>query len=674
MPARTPSESGRKSIFSRAALAITLLLVVVFAICEFLGWPFLREPFERLASDQLKREVRIAEPFQLRLIGGVRLHTGGLWISAPSEFGIPHFLNTGPGFVRLRYADLIRFRRDGQLRMQTLEVDRIDARLVRLENGQASWHFKDDPSEPRKPLPAIERLIATQGKAEVRDARLNADLKLDFSTDEGRSAQHPASRVQVTGTYQEKALHGTLLTDGFLPFAARDQEDKPIRSRGTAEYAGLRLDFEGTVADLLGRQNIDGNVTVRGPSLSVLGNFTHSVLPVTDKFMLRGKVRKTDEVWNVDVRQARIGESDLSGSFRYDPRPERPSLKGTLLGTKLYLSDLFPAFGTRTGEGEVVKPPRGKILADRPLDLPSLNKMDADIVVKLDYVDLGRLFARPIRPFHASLSMDKGKLALAKIDARVSGGALAGLISIDAHQEGEQPAKHPPQWRIDLTWKDIDLEKWLAVSQERKRAAKREGEKEIPPAYMTGMFQGRTKLGGYGNSTGELLRTLDGDVAMAVRNGTISHLLIELMGIDLAQSLGILIKGDESLRMQCSVMDFDAKNGIVTPQVALVDTNVTLVLIDGSVNLPEEELNLRLSAKPKNVSPFTLRSPIRVGGTFVNPKVRPEGGPIAARVAGSVALAFVNPLAALLPFVDLGGASDEPSPCAQTLSQFKQAR
>ena len=79
-----------------------------------------------------------------------------------------------------------------------------------------------------------------------------------------------------------------------------------------------------------------------------LGNFTHSVLPVTDKFMLRGKVRKNDEVWNVDVSKARIGESDLSGRFRYDPRPERPSLTGTLLGSRLYISDLFPAFGLPT--------------------------------------------------------------------------------------------------------------------------------------------------------------------------------------------------------------------------------------------------------------------------------------------------------------------------------------
>lgn len=670
MPTRNPNESRRKSIFLRLALVIPLLLIAAVAICELLGWPFLRRPFEHFAGEQLQREVRIAEPFRLRLIGGVKLDVGGLWISAPPEFGVPHLLNTRHAHIELRYADLYRFKRYDVLRIKALEVDRIDGRLVRNAEGKATWHFREDTNDPRKPFPVIEKLIATQGYGEIRDAITEADLKLDFGTDEGSQNRDSDSHIHAVGTYRQKPLEATLATDGFLPIATQDKSAPPMRSKGSADYAGLHLDFDGSVSDLLGRQNIDGSFVARGPSLSILGNFTHSVLPVTDKFMLRGKVRKNDEVWNVDVSKARIGESDLSGRFRYDPRPERPSLTGTLLGSRLYISDLFPAFGTRTGEGKVVKPPRGKILADRPLDLPSLNKMDADIVVKLDYVDLGRLFARPISPFHATLTMDKGKLALAKIAASVSGGSLAGLISIDAHQEGKQPAKTPPQWRIDLTWKDIDLEKWLQVSQERKREARRQGEKEVPPAYVTGTFLGRTKLSGHGNSTGELLRTLDGDMAMAVRNGTISHLLIELMGIDLAQSLGILIKGDESLPMQCSVMQFDAKNGMLTPQVALVDTNVTLVLIDGRVNLPDEELNLRLTAKPKNVSPFTLRSPIRVSGTFVDPKVRPEGGPIAARVAGSVALAFINPLAALLPFVDLGSTGDTPSPCRKTLSGF----
>jgi uncharacterized protein involved in outer membrane biogenesis len=670
-PPNAPNGRG-KSNFLRIFLVLLLIPILAIAIFEALGWPFMRVPFERFASEQLQRTVRISEPFQLRLIGSVRLKVGGLWISAPPEFGVPHLVSTNKADIELRYADLYQLKHSDLLRIKSLEVDQIDARLTRLQDGQATWSFKRDPNRPPRPFPTIEKLIATKGYAEVVDAINEADLKVNFNTDEGSTNTKSASSIRAVGTYGQKPLEAVLATNGFLPVATKDKTAPPIQSKGWADYVGLRVDFDGTVSDLLGQRKIDGKFSAHGPSLSILGNFTHSVLPVTDKFALNGTVKKTDEVWNVNIAAARVGQSDLSGEFRYDASQPTPSLNGELRGKRLYLSDLFPAFGTRRDDGSVVKPPKGKIIADRPLDLPSLNKMDANVVVRLDYVDLGNLFARPITPFNADLSMDKGKLALAKIDAHVAEGSLAGLISIDAHQAEEAPSAVPPEWRIDLQWKNIDLEKWLKVSADRKRQAKNKGDKDVPPAYITGSLHGRTKLSGHGSSTRELLSTLDGDVSMFIRKGTISHLLIELLGIDLAQSLGIMLTKDEPLIMQCAVMDFDTRNGTVKPQVALIDTNVTLLLIDGKINLPEEELDLRLTAKPRNVSPFTLRSPIRVKGTFLNPDVSPVKGPIAARVAGGVALAFLNPLAAILPFVDLGSTSEEPSPCKQTLARFSK--
>lgn len=671
----SPNESGKrgKSIFLRVILAAVLLLATAIAVGELLGWPFLRQPFESFAGAQLHRTVRISEPFQLRLIGtSLRLKVGGMWISAPPGFDAPHLISTNHAEIELRYRDLYRLKRQDLLRVKSMQVAGIDTRLIRHANGDATWHFQRDPNQPRKPFPEIEHLIATHGYAEVVDAIYEADLKLDFGTNESSASANNASYIRATGNYRQKPLKAVLATNGFLPVATRDATAPPIRSKGSADYAGMHLDFDGLVTDLLGQQNIDGSFMVSGPSLSVLGNFTYTVLPVTAKFSVRGRLRKTGEIWNIDAHAAHIGKSDLSGHFRYDPRPKRPSLSGQLNGERLYIADLFPAFGTRRDDGTVVKPRRGKLFADRPLDLPSLNKMDADVIVRLDHVDLGPAFAEPIRPFNADLTMFKGKLALAKIAASTANGSLAGLISIDAHQDPQNPSRAQPIWRIDLHWKDINLEKWLQVSRERKQEAKREGAREVPPAYITGMLNGRTALQGHGSSTRELLTSLDGDVLLYVRKGTISHLLIELLGLDLAQSLGIRLTEDEPLKMQCAVMDFDTKNGILKPQAALIDTNVTLLLIDGSADLGREELDLRLIAKPRNVSPFTLRSPLRVRGTFVDPSVRPESGPIAARVAGSVVLAFVNPLAALLPFVDPGSTDDVPSPCRQTLAELRK--
>ncbi len=372
----------------------------------------------------------------------------------------------------------------------------------------------------------------------------------------------------------------------------------------------------------------------------------------------------------------------MNGNFTYDPRPVRPLLKGNLGGKRFFLADLAPAFGTKNTDGSVAKPDNGQVIPDRPLDLPSLNKMDAQIAVNLQYVELGNAFSRPIAPLKADLLLDSGKLSLSKIDARTADGSIAGLISIDTHLKDTHlnndkelanvanKTALAPTWNINLRWKDIDVEKWLEVSTEPKKQAQLEGKKENPPSYVTGTLNGKTKLTGTGNSTAEMLSSLDGDVSLYIHKGTVSHLIVEALGLDIAQGLGILLTKDNALPMQCAVMDLTAKKGIATPKVALVDTPVTLILIDGNVNIAKETLDLRLAAKPKNMSPFTVRSPIHVKGTFKNPDVSIEKTPIVARVLGGIALAFINPLAAIVPFLDVG--SGEESPCTQSLADFKK--
>jgi hypothetical protein len=112
--------------------------------------------------------------------------------------------------------------------------------------------------------------------------------------------------------------------------------------------------------------------------------------------------------------------------------------------------------------------------------------------------------------------------------------------------------------------------------------------------------------------------------------------------------------------------------GSLSPDVALIDTPVTLVLMDGNVDLQKEQLNLRFVARPKNASPFTARSPILVTGTLADPHVKPKVAPIAARVLGGIALAFVNPLAAIIPFIDPG--TGKHSACSDALSTFNTSR
>ncbi|WP_137719422.1 AsmA family protein [Methylobacillus flagellatus] len=686
----------RRSLWRRGSAIVVGLLIALLAAGEFMGWSFLRAPAERLLSDKLERTVRLGAPFRLHLLGSIRLDVGSLYVSAPAGFGSAHLIDARDAQLTLRYGDLIGLEDTAPYRIAVLHVEKLDAHLERHQDGSASWQFKQDENSPDRPFPVIESLIVRHGTATVIDPLTAVDVKLEFDTHEGAADQHMESKVQAQGRYRQHKLAAKLVTYGFLPIASQNADSAPVKSTGWVDYGGVHVAFEGAIVDLFGKQDIQGRFTAQGPSLAVLGTLVNAVLPTTGAFVIKGQVAKKDRIWEADIASARVGSSDLAGRFMFDPRDGKPYLQGDLRGKHFMLADLGPAFGTRNADGSDAQPKAGRAVPDRPLNLPALNQMEADIKIDLAYVDLGSAFDKPISPLRAQLNLAGGKLSLSDILAHTADGTISGLISVDAGmplspateagtktkdgmetrdgtetKDGSSPAPltRVPAWNIDLGWKDIDLAKWLVVSKQRKQEAKAKGNQE-PPAYVTGTLNGKTRLNGTGRSTAQLLASLNGDVAMHIRDGSLSHLIVEVLGLDIAQGIGVLIRGDESLAMQCAVLDLQAQQGVVSPRVAVVDTPVTLVLIDGKINLAKEQLDLRLVAKPKNFSPFTVRSPIRVRGTFLDPSVAPEAGPIAARAIGAIALSFINPLAAILPFIDAG--ADKPSTCAEALANYKK--
>lgn len=119
-------------------------------------------------------------------------------------------------------------------------------------------------------------------------------------------------------------------------------------------------------------------------------------------------------------------------------------------------------------------------------------------------------------------------------------------------------------------------------------------------------------------------------------------------------------------------MKVDAQDGKLTPEAAIIDTKDSTLFIEGSVSLADEQLALKVTSKPKDISPATLRSPLRVEGSFAKPKLALEKKPIAGKVLAAIALAVVHPLAALIPLFDAGD-NDAAGGCQRALRQLRDA-
>src|SRR3546814_2017355 len=77
-----------------------------------------------------------------------------------------------------------------------------------------------------------------------------------------------------------------------------------------------------------------------------------------------------------------------------------------------------------------------------------------------------------------------------------------------------------------------------------------------------------------------------------------------------------------------------------------------MIDITGQINLATERLDLDIRPENKTLRIFTLRSPLYAKGTFKNPDVGVQKGPLIARAGAAVVLGVVaTPFAALLPLL-----------------------
>lgn len=673
-----------------------LLLLSVLAL-EIAGWPFLRAPLEHQASARLQREVRLEGTFRLRLIGSLRLRVDALRIGAPAweraAGGGPAapFLQAGDVNLVLPYGSLLQQLRGGSepLRIRRLEVGALEARLRRLADGRSNWAFPS-PGQERKDssagTPEFVHLVVHKGQLTLEDATRDLTLAAQVRTREGSARDAAGLFVRASGRYQEQAFTVEARSPGLLPLLAPAGTGRAVALGISARlsHPGRRdsqLSFRGRARDLLRFEGLEGKFRIAGPSLADTGRMMKLTLPSTAPFFMQGEADKEGGTWDVHISRFDVAETRLNGKFRYRQDLPRPLLSGELHGEQLRLRDLAPALGASPpppgtdAHDEAAGSSGGRILPRREFDLPALHRMDADVAVDIDRVDLGSRTLEPLHPLAGRLTLRDGVLRLDQLLARTAQGQLQGELQLDARES-------VPRWTGDLRWSGIALSDWVQArnpfaqapgsgSAEARREERREGERRTPH-FLTGELAGELKFAGTGRSTAAMLGSLDGRLHLWIRNGTVSHLLLEAIGLDIAEGLGLVIRGDRNLPLRCAAMSLKAEDGVLRTEAGVVDTPDTLVLLDGKVSLTDESFAIRLQARPHDRSLLSVRAPLRLRGTFAAPKVRPDLEKLAGKAALAAVLgALLSPLAALVPLVDPGEESAGRG-CATTLATLRQ--
>lgn len=592
--------------------------------------------------------------------------------------------------------------------IDTVALQQPDIALARTADGGNNWTFgHKDPGAPRSRWTFdVDRLLINEGRLAYADALKDVDLRAKVESLEpgdatvadasahAAQAASAASRALAPGAATDAAVQDK--DPGDLSAAAPAQAastafsaDGTAQRRSTTPSYGLRFTLEGRLAkaqvkgsgragqvislrdkvvdyplqvELSGGSvalsaegilanpgalsGLDFDVALKADSMADLYEVTGLVLPNTPPFRTRGRLTGSLEperaVWEYSNFRGRVGQSDLQGSLKYTSGQPRPRLTGTMTSQQLRLADLGPTLGTNkpdnSNQGRAAAGKgRGKVFPDSKFEAERWNAMDMDIVFK------GRQIIRPeslpLQDLSVHAVMENAQLKLAPLTFGVAQGRIESQVNID----GRAP---PLKAQIRGTVQGLQLSELFPKVQLMKKSF--------------GRMDGAIALSSRGNSVAGLLGQGTGEMRLYVREGRLSKQMLDLAALNVGSIIvGRLFGDTEEVHLRCAVADFTVVDGLATTRVVKMSTDDAVVEATGTIDLGTEEMNMRIKPESLEWKFLSLRSPLYVKGTFGNPDIGVEAGPLLLRAGAAVVAAVAAPAALALVPITVPAADDD---------------
>ncbi|PTQ13602.1 AsmA family protein [Sphingomonas oleivorans] len=600
---------------------------------------FLKPAFESLASRMTERQVRVAGDFQFYFnIIDLKFLADGLTVSNPKWASRPNFFEARHIDTRIETIPLI----FGKRRAEWLILDggKVDAEWDAQRRN--TWTF-GDPNRKGAPFqwPVIRRATVSGTEVRYRDPQLQllTDVKLDMIRAGGTRIVNDQVRLTGNGTLRGKpfVMSGGILTPNSTVRFGRTSLILHAQSGPT------RLDVNGSLPAATQIEGSDLTLMVRGPNLRLLFDFLGVAVPDTRSYRFTSRLTKADDEWRFTRLNGFFGDSDLAGRMTISMPNERLFIDADLASRKVDIIDVGPFVGyapnalATKGPTAAVSQTGGaiRLLPDAPLRIDAISRFDAHVDYQVRTIRAPNL---PVSNVALVLDLEDRLLKLSPLTMDVAGGHLASDISINARV----PAV--------ITEYDIRLSPTPMGRLLRGIGAEESG--------TTGTLSARVQMRGTGDTLRDSLATSNGRIAMILPQGSFWTRNIQLSEIDIGTFIQKMFeqKLTEPVQINCGLIAFTVRQGLASADPILIDTRQNVMIGRGGFSFRDESLNLAFRADAKKFSLFSGQSPVGLGGHFAAPRIDVISPELMARGGAGLGLAAVNPLAAILAFVDPGDA------------------
>ncbi len=525
--------------------------------------------------------------------------------------------------------------------------------LEKYANGKDNWTF---PSSGTNPV--IRQFTIDHGQLTFLEDDNQTRMVIDVNS------VAPATPTQLApllfrGTGIFRNNHFTLEGRADSPLDLANTQT-PYRVDVGAVAGPTRAHVSGALRNPFQLNGFDLDFSIAGPDLGMLYKLLGLATPETPPYHLRGRLGHAAHVWTFNRFTGAIGNSDLAGDLSVDNNGAKKFMKAAFVSRRLDVHDMAGFVGapahanparaaTAKQAAEAVRLETStRMLPQQPYDLERIRGMDADVSLHAAQVIGTRV---PLDRFNAHMLIQGGVVTLDPLDFGAADGQVTSKIKLDASRPIIASTA-----RIKL--RQVDLARLIP---------------EVPAIrHSAGKIGADLDLKGNGNSVARMLATSTGRVSFGMAGGKISDLAMAYAGLNIARILKLKITGDHDIQIRCVVGDFAARDGIWNTSTLVFDSSDTVIRGTGAINVRDEQFDLLLKVKPKGFSPLSLRSPLRVSGSFKHAEIHPDLKAIGLRGVAVAVLGAIAPPAAELGLIDLGGGKD--SDCLKSERVANSAR
>ena len=499
---------------------------------------------------------------------------------------------------------------------------------------------------------AVIALVAQGGPVAGLIESMQGSVQLDYSDQkhkeeltikltrkpESEAAAKTSLVVAASGRIDGQAIK---LSGNIIPPKGLIAWNKPYEINLAIQAYGISTTVTGTVADIYTLNGLDLGIEAHAADLAGLRKAFGKNVPTVGKTDLSTRLTLQQSKLRLSKFQLGLGDGRIDGWLQLDTADSLPDLQADLTFTDLDLDKLLPA-ADQTASAKAkpaAKSSDDRIFSTEPLPFGQLSRANISAMLQANNVVHNK---RRLKEVAVRIELAQGKLAASLLKAASAKGELVGEFIVDAG------AGATPEVTIKLKAPRFELAELFAA--------------EGSTATVEGPLAADILLQGQGNSMAQLMATLNGHVSLLAEHGSADASMLEALdkfvgGLS-AMFGSIFTEQSSKTKINCAICDMKIQNGVMTTQLAVLDTQYSTVFAEGQVDLGKEQLDIKVSPEAKGVT-LSVAVPVRLHGRLSKPGIEIEKTGALIKT-GELWATVAYPPAALVKFSDLGGGKQNP--------------